>query len=347
MAALKRRNRQHVGTRTKSDTNSTRWIMNSQNDSPNAVAKAISATLGALAVLLLSMLLTTPALAGEPCCSITALNPLTGVVTAKVTSSGQIFQFTVANKAQLRALRLGSAVYANFGTHQVSFDGRTIAGSIVSAKPTPIAPTANLRPSVNSIPPIAGATQRPNGPIDGAKVNSAAPTDGIRVNSSAPVDGARVNSASPVDGVTPGVNSAAPVDGARVNSVAPTDGARVNSAPVDGATVNPGAPCCDITGINSSSGLVTARVIATGQMFQFSVNGATVHQLHVGQGVFANFKANRISLDGQHVHGTIIAKGAGPVGLPANAQSPGNTPPSGTVTPPNTKGDPVRPENSG
>jgi hypothetical protein len=350
--------------------------MNSQNDSRNAVAKAISATLGALAVVVLSILLTTPALAVDPCCEIAALNPLTGVVTAKVTSSGQIFQFTVANKAQLRALRVGSAVYANFGTHQVSFDGRTIAGNIVSATPTPIAPAVNPRPSVNSIPPLAGATPNPSGPIDGAKLgtNPAAPLDGTRVNAAAPLDGARVNAAAPLDGAK--VNAAAPLDGARVNAAAPLDGARVNAAgastvPMSGTNLTPASPldgarsatsaavpqnqvqaaqnpaaCCEITGINSSSGLVTARVTATGQMFQFSINGATVHQLHVGQGVFANFKANRISLDGQHVQGTIIAKGAGPVRLPTNAQNPGNTPPSGTVTPPNTKGDPVRPENS-
>jgi hypothetical protein len=334
-----------------------------------------------------------------------------------VNSSGQLFQFTLTNKMQLRLLRVGSGVYANFGSHQISLDGRTIAGNIIGASPAPVAPAANSRPPLNSIPPIAGATQRPAAPLDGAKVgatpaapldgakvgvtsaapldgataggNPAAPLDGVRVNAAAPLDGAKlgatpaapldgakvgVTSAAPLDGATAGGNSAAPLDGVRVNAAAPLDGAKLgatpaapldgakvgvtsaapldgataggnSAAPLDGVRVNAAAPldgakatsqlnpaCCQITGINSSTGIVTARVNATGQVFQFSANSATVHQLHVGQGVFANFKFNRISLDGQHVNGTIVAKGAVPTG-PTNAPNSGNTPPAGTLAP--------------
>ena len=353
--------------------------MNSQNNSRKLRSKVMRGALSTLAVLILSFLLVAPAHAAEPCCSITSINSLTGVVTAKVNSSGQLFQFTVTNKMQLRGLRVGSGVYANFGSHQVSLDGRIIAGSIISAAPAPTASAANTRPLVNSIPPIAGATQRTAAPLDGAKagVTSAAPLDGVKVNaapldgataggnSAAPLDGIRVN-AAPLDGATAGGNSAAPLDGIRVNaapldgataggnSAAPLDGVRANpAAPLDGvrvssaarAAANPGAPCCTIAGIDSGSGIVTARVAATGQMFQFSANSATVHQLHVGQGVFANFKANRISLDGQHIHGTITGKGAVPTVAPIAAQNSENSPVFGPPT--RQSGNPVPTNDSG
>lgn len=340
--------------------------MNSQDDSRKLLSKAMFGALSTLAVLVLSVLLVTPAHAAGPCCSITSINTMTGTVTAKVNSTGQLFQFTLANKMQLRLLRVGSGVYANFGSHQVSLDGRTIAGNIIGAAPAPIASAANTTPAVNSIPPIAGAKGTTAAPLDGAKVsvtpaapldgakvavtsaapldgatargNSAAPLDGVKVNAAEPLDGAKVGaspaapldgakvgvtSAAPLDGATAGGNSAAPLDGVRVNAAAPLDGVRLNTAAE--AATNPADPCCSIAAIDPGSGLVTARINATGQMFQFSANSATVHQLHIGQGVFANFKANRISLDGQHARGTIVNKGLVAAG-PASAQNSANAP---------------------
>src|SRR5690242_6836331 len=66
-----------------------------------------------------------PPQAGAACCSVTRANPMNGVVTAKVNSTGQQFQFTLGNLAQARTLRIGQAVYANFSTRQVSLDGKT------------------------------------------------------------------------------------------------------------------------------------------------------------------------------------------------------------------------------
>ena len=67
-----------------------------------------------------------------PCCNITAINSATGVVTAKVNSTGQAFQFTLVNKAALSQLHAGQGVYANFGAKQVSLDGKSPAGTIVN-----------------------------------------------------------------------------------------------------------------------------------------------------------------------------------------------------------------------
>lgn len=90
----------------------------------------------------------TPA-AGAPvsCCEITAVNLPTGVATAKVNASGLVFEFAVTNPTQLKLLRIGQGVFANFKTRQVSLDGRTPCCEIVT-------PGSGKTPST----PIAGGT---------------------------------------------------------------------------------------------------------------------------------------------------------------------------------------------
>ena len=61
--------------------------------------------------------------AAEPCCSITAMDYRTGMVTAQNTATGQTFQFKVSNASLLKTMRVGQGVYADFGTKQVSVDG--------------------------------------------------------------------------------------------------------------------------------------------------------------------------------------------------------------------------------
>ena len=56
----------------------------------------------------------------EPCCGVTAVDMRTGMVTAREISSGRTFQFKVANPAQLRGLKVGQAVAADFRTGKVS-----------------------------------------------------------------------------------------------------------------------------------------------------------------------------------------------------------------------------------
>lgn len=62
---------------------------------------------------------------------------------------------------------------------------------------------------------------------------------------------------------------------------------------------NPAEPCCQITAINAQTGMVTARVNATGQTFQFQTSPQLLQSLKVGQRVYANFTAKRASLDGK------------------------------------------------
>ena len=80
------------------------------------------------------------------CCSITAIDAKTEVVTAKVNASGAEFQFRVANANLLKGLRVGQGVYANLTAKQLSLDGKSACCTIVS---TPAA--APLRPPCNSL----------------------------------------------------------------------------------------------------------------------------------------------------------------------------------------------------
>lgn len=77
----------------------------------------------------------------------------------------------------------------------------------------------------------------------------------------------------------------------------------VMSAPqqITAQTLSPGVnpACCEITGINSATGVATATANATGQSFQFKAgNAALVSSLRVGQRVFADFQTQKVSVDG-------------------------------------------------
>ncbi|HXM96143.1 MAG TPA: GH25 family lysozyme [Candidatus Dormibacteraeota bacterium] len=82
------------------------------------------------------------------CCTITAIDTSTGVVTAKENATGKIFQFKVTDAALLRSLKVGQGVYANFSMKQVSLDGSTVCCSIISSGATPPPP----------LPPAAGSS---------------------------------------------------------------------------------------------------------------------------------------------------------------------------------------------
>lgn len=81
----------------------------------------------------------------------------------------------------------------------------------------------------------------------------------------------------------------------------------------------PPFPCCLITSIEASTGVVTAKVNATGQAFQFKVTDATLlRSLKIGQGVYANLKTHQVSVDGKTPCCQIISVGRG---APQSAQS--------------------------
>lgn len=91
----------------------------------------------------------------KPCCSIVSTNPATGAVAARVNASGQGFQFTLINRALTTRLRAGEGVYANFRTKQVSLDGRTVVGTIMTIGPasTGAGPAPILNPATSNLPP--------------------------------------------------------------------------------------------------------------------------------------------------------------------------------------------------
>lgn len=75
-----------------------------------------------LALTVATMLSSTPADAGEPCCAITAIDAKTQTVTARETGTRRTFQFKVADMKALSSLKVGQAVHADFKTMKVSLD---------------------------------------------------------------------------------------------------------------------------------------------------------------------------------------------------------------------------------
>ena len=87
------------------------------------------------AVILLSLILPTVAPAQAPGATITSLDAQTGVVTARINANGQLFHCVLANRFQLKQLRPGQSIYVNLHTRQVSLDGKSPAGTIVTLLP--------------------------------------------------------------------------------------------------------------------------------------------------------------------------------------------------------------------
>ena len=95
------------------------------------------------------------------------------------------------------------------------------------------------------------------------------------------------------------------------------------------------APCCGIIGVNTSTGVVSAKENATGRIFQFKVNDTKLlNSLKTGQGVYANFAANQVSLDGSTNCCAIIPPHLGNLKMlpdgSRNSGSPTSNPPSGS-----------------
>src|SRR5438132_6668021 len=56
-------------------------------------------------------------------------------------------------------------------------------------------------------------------------------------------------------------------------------------------------PCCTIAKIDARTGVVTAQDTTTGHTFQFTASPAVLQKMKVGQGVYANYKTNQVSLN--------------------------------------------------
>jgi hypothetical protein len=90
--------------------------------------------------------------------------------------------------------------------------------------------------------------------------------------------------------------------------------------------------CCVITAINKKTGVVTAKETgkenASGRPFEFKVTDSRLlNSLRVGQGVYANFGAKQVSVDGKNPCCAIVSLGNVPTGA-------GMVPQSGQATPP-------------
>jgi len=84
--------------------------------------------------------------AADPCCLVTEVNAKSGIVTAKEKATGRTFSFTT-NAAVVRSIRLGSPVYANFASKQVSVDGKSACCQIQSLTPPPSSPPGTSSPT--------------------------------------------------------------------------------------------------------------------------------------------------------------------------------------------------------
>jgi hypothetical protein len=150
----------------------------------------------------------------KPCCAITALDAHAATATAKENGTSRTFVFKVTDAKLFATIRVGTPVYANFSTKQVSLDGKSICCIIVATKPM----SSGVSPQSAPTPPNSGT--------------------------------------------------------------------------------NPA--CCAITSINAPARVVTAKENSTGQGFEFAVpSSIPIQSLHVAQSVWANFKARKVSLDGQ------------------------------------------------
>jgi probable HAF family extracellular repeat protein len=82
----------------------------------------------------------------------------------------------------------------------------------------------------------------------------------------------------------------------------------------------PGEPCCKIISTNAAARLVAAKDNATGSAFEFSVpNSVAIQSLRVAQSVWADFKARKVSLDGQTTCCDIVSISVANAAAPAAA----------------------------
>jgi hypothetical protein len=67
----------------------------------------------------------------RPCCVITALDSRAATATAKEDGTSRTFVFKVTDAKLFATIRVGTPVYANFSTKQVSLDGKSVCCQII------------------------------------------------------------------------------------------------------------------------------------------------------------------------------------------------------------------------
>jgi hypothetical protein len=79
----------------------------------------------------------------KPCCAITALDARAATATAKENGTSRTFVFKVTDAKLFATIRVGTPVYANFSTKQVSLDGKSVCCQIIRTN-TPSAASRQL-----------------------------------------------------------------------------------------------------------------------------------------------------------------------------------------------------------
>lgn len=115
--------------------------------------------IGAALVLLIS----DAASAAGSRCTVTDVAP-SGLVTAAEVNGTRQLQFEVSNKLLLRSVRVGSPVYANFESGQISLDGRTTCCRILRIKQTGQPAAANSNPAAARAPAPSPSPSRASAP---------------------------------------------------------------------------------------------------------------------------------------------------------------------------------------
>lgn len=80
----------------------------------------------------------------KPCCAITVLDPRAATATAKENGASRTFVFKVPNARLFATVHVGTPVYANFSTKQVSLDGKSVCCQIIRTN-TPSAASRQLQ----------------------------------------------------------------------------------------------------------------------------------------------------------------------------------------------------------
>jgi len=114
--------------------------------------------------------------AAPACCAVTSIAK-SGPVTAQETNGARTFQFQVADTALRRGLRVGSPVYANFDTKQVSLDGKKPCCKILNISTAAKLPVPGTTPAVAS----SATTQAIPLPLKALQVNPSSVAGGNRV----------------------------------------------------------------------------------------------------------------------------------------------------------------------
>lgn len=102
-------------------------------------------------------------LAGQaPGATVTSVDVKTGVVTGKVNSTGQVFTFTLANKALLSGARPGQGVFVNLAK-KISLDGKQPHGTILTLLPLGAKQATSTNSANTNLPPVSPLCSRSGG----------------------------------------------------------------------------------------------------------------------------------------------------------------------------------------